>query len=146
MARWRRPASVTWLALAVFVLAMANLFGAASGITRRALFATLDLALPLWAIVATAGAWGIAWLALGWGLWRLRPAARPATMLAFALYALMEFCQQALFAQGGYERGRLPFVAAMSVLAAGVAIFVLTRPGVRRAFNETGPNKEPDER
>ncbi len=147
----KHPAVVTWLALTVFVLAAANLIGLYGGLAQRPMLRSLDLSLPPGAIIATRGIWGVAWLALGWGLWRLCPLARRAAIAAFPLYELTLIGQQALFAQGAYERGRLPFAIGVAVLATGTAVFVLTHPRVRRAFEgpapggEDRPDKEPEE-
>lgn len=148
----KHPAAVTWLALAVFVLAAVNLIGVYGGLMQQPMLRGLDLSLPPEAIIVARGIWGMAWLALGWGLWRLCPLARRAVIAAFPLYELTWIGQQALFAQGAYERGRLPFAIGVAVLATGTAMLILTHPHVRRAFEgpapggEDRPDKEPEER
>ena len=130
----KHPAAVTWLALAVFVLAAVNLIGVYGGLMQQPMLRGLDLSLP------------------PEGLWRLCPLARRAVIAAFPLYELTWIGQQALFAQGAYERGRLPFAIGVAVLATGTAMLILTHPHVRRAFEgpapggEDRPDKEPEER
>lgn len=133
-----RPAVVTWLAGAVLLLAGANGLAAAGGVTRWPLLASLEMALPPWALVAPAAVWGAAWLIVAWGLWRLRPWAWRAALLAFPLYELIVIGQQTAFARGAYERGRLPFSAGLALLLTGIVAFVLTRRRVREAFGPTG--------
>ena len=130
----RRPTAVTWLAIAVFLLSVVNLGGVYAGLTRRSVFATLDLSLPIWVIAASGGVWGIVWLAVTWGLWRLRPWARRAMLAVFPLYEIITIGRQVIFAQGPYESGRLPFAVGVAILLVLAISFTLTRPRIRRAF------------
>ena len=132
--RSKRPTTVTCLAIAVFLLSMANLGSAYVGITRRTLFSTLDLSLPLWVATTLGGLWGVVWLAMGWGLWRLKPWARRAMLAVFPLYEIITIGRQVIFARGPYERGRLPFAIGVAILLVLVISFTLTRPRIRRAF------------
>ncbi len=132
--RKERPILVTWLALAVFFLSAGNLGGVYAGFTRWPVLATLDLALPTWVLMLRGGIWGAVWLFVAWGLWRLLPWARRATIILFALYELTTIGQQVIFTRGVYERGRLPFAIVTAVLLVALVSLVLTRPRIRRAF------------
>jgi hypothetical protein len=140
--RGRRPVVVTWLAVAVLLLAGANGLAAVGGAARWPLLTSLDMTLPPWVLVAPAAVWGAIWLVTAWGLWRLRAWARWALMLAFPLYEIVVIGQQTVFARGGYERGRLPFAAGMAVLLTGAVVFILTRRRVREAFRPTGDTED----
>jgi hypothetical protein len=140
--RARRPAFVTWLAVAVLLLAGANGLAAVGGAVRWPLLTSLELTLPPWALVAPAAVWGAIWLIIAFGLWRLRAWARWALMLAFPLYEIIVIGQQTVFARGGYERGRLPFAAGLAVLLTGAVVFLMTRRRVREAFRPTGDTED----
>lgn len=132
--RRKRPRAVTWLAVLVFIVGVANLLGAYGLATRWSVLANLELTLPPWALLIPAIVWGIGWLVLATGLWRLLPWARWATLIAFPLYEVMLIGRQVVFARDVYARGRLPFAAGLAVAVTAVVIFVLTRPRVRQAF------------
>lgn len=134
MAKRRRPAAVTWLAVLVLILGAANLLGAYGLLARWPVLAGLELTISPWGLLIPALAWGVGWLVLAWGLWRLAPWARLATIIAFPLYELMLIGRQAVFARGEYARGRLPIAAAAAVLLSALVAVILTRPGIRRAF------------
>ena len=129
-----RPGVVTTLALAVLLLAVTNLTGVFVAVRRWPVYEALDLSLPLWALTAFRAAWGLAWLALAWGLWRVSPWARGGMFVALPLYLLLVLGQQAVFVRGDYERGRLPFLAAISVLSMALVAFILTRRRIQQAF------------
>lgn len=146
MKRPNRPLIVTWLALAVLLLSAANLAALAGGIVRRTVLAPLDLSVPLGILIGLRVLWGVIWLAVAVGLWWCIPWARLVTLVAFPIYELVFIGQQALFAQGGYERGRLPFAIGLGLLATGIILFILTRPRVRDAFAHPAPDEtKPEE-
>jgi hypothetical protein len=130
----KRPASVTWLALLVFLLAGANLAAAAVIIARWSLYASLDLSVPLWASLGLGMLWGVSWLVTGAGLWRLWPWSRWATLILFPIYQLTQIGLPALFAQENYTRERLPIMATAVVLLYALIILMLMRPHIRLAF------------
>jgi hypothetical protein len=130
----KRPAFVTWLAWAVLILGAVNLGRVYAGWTRRDVYATLDLSLPIWLPMLSGGMWGLIWLAMAWGLWRRLPWARRWMLIAFPVYELMVIGEQAVFARGAYERGRLVFAIGLAV---GLTLFIglmLNRPRIRQAF------------
>lgn len=130
----KRPASVTWLALLVFLLAGRNLAGAAVTLARWSLYASLNLSIPLWASLGLGIVWGLSWLATGAGLWRLQPWSRWATLILFPVYQLSQIGLPALFAQEAYTRHRLPIMATAAVALYALAILILMRPRIRQAF------------
>lgn len=129
-----RPAFVTWLAVAVFLLGVANLAGVYAGLSRWEVFAPLNLTLPLWALMLIRGVWGLGWIALAGGLWGLARWARLAALIAFPLYEAVMIGLQALLARGDYERARLPFAVITAVVLTIALTYGLTRPRIRRAF------------
>ncbi|MBN1310881.1 MAG: hypothetical protein JXB30_05620 [Anaerolineae bacterium] len=133
-AKPKRPLFVTLLAVAVFILSVAGFTGLAVGLARRHIFTELNLALPFWLLLTSGGIWGIIWLGVAWGLWRLLSWSRRAAIVCFIMYQIMFIGQQGLFAQGEYERARLPFVIGAAVLLSALVIFGLTRPRVQQAF------------
>lgn len=130
----RRPAAVTWLAVAVFLLSVANLGSVYTGVTRGSVVSSLNLALPLWMSMSLGGLWGIIWLVLCLGLWQLRPWARRVMLVVFPLYEVVVIGRQALFARGAYERGRLSFAMGMAIILTLLIIWALNRPRIRCAF------------
>lgn len=132
----QRPRIVTWLALLVLLIGVANLLGAYGLLGRWRVLIGAELSLSPWGLLIPAAVWGVGWGVLAWGLWTLRPWARRATLLAFPLYELMLIGRRLVFAQSVYARGRLPCAAGLGLLATVLVITVLTRPRVRRAFDQ----------
>jgi hypothetical protein len=140
--RTKRPFLVTLLAGAVLFLAIANGGRAAVALSRWPALSALTLAIPLWLVAGSGVVWGIAWLVECWGLWMLKPRARAAAMILFVLYPIHMLGMVAIFAQGAYERDRLPSAVITAAIAAGLVAFSLSRPGLRQAFDH--PPEEPD--
>jgi hypothetical protein len=118
----------------VFLLAGISIGTVAVGATRRALVEPLELSLPDWLPLALAAAWGLIWLVVGWGLWRLKPWARISVLILFPVYQLTTTGQQVLYAEEAYARGRLPFAVGWAMLLTLLFTLVLTRPRIRQAF------------
>jgi hypothetical protein len=140
--RAKRPLLVTLLAAVVFLLSAADFGRAVVALLRRPTLIALNLSIPLWLVAGSGAAWGIVWLAESWGLWALQPRARAAAIILFVLYPITMLGMQAIYAQGAYERDRLPFEAITSALLAGLVALILSRPGIRQSFDR--PPKEPD--
>jgi hypothetical protein len=140
----KRPPFVTLLAVVVFILSAASLASLAAGLSRWHLFADLRLALPLWLILTSGSIWGIIWLVVAWGLWRLLPWARRTAIVCFIVYLVVNIGQQGLFAHGDYERARLPFIIGASVLLGALVTWGLTRPRVQQAFEQSGEELKVD--
>jgi hypothetical protein len=137
----KRPFLVTLMAVAAFLLLGANLARAGVGLARWPLLATLPESLPTEVSIGLGVVWGLAWAIEGWGLWILRSWARPAGIALFVLYQIAILSEQALFAQGPYERGLIPGAIVMAILLSGLVAFGLTRPPIRQAF--TSAHEEP---
>jgi hypothetical protein len=133
----KRPISVTWLAVGALCISVGNLIGVYGSLVRRSLYATLDLAVSPGLLAALAGLWAIVWMAAAWGLWRLKPWARPALLIVSPVYTVYQLGQQVFFAQPGYFKGRLPFLAGLAAVLLGGIFYVMTRPRVKDAFEET---------
>lgn len=133
----KRPLFVTLLAVVVFSLSATSFAGFAVGLARWQIYANWDLSLPLWLPIALGGVWGLVWLVIGWGLWRLLAWARRTTIVCLVVYQVMVIGQQGLFAQGDYERGRLPLVIGMAILLTALVIVGLMHPRVRQVFENS---------
>src|SRR5688572_1154798 len=79
----KRPPLVTWLTLAVFIMAGANIAAVVYGIGRWEVVSPLDLSAPLGVLLALRGVWGIAWAVIGVGLLMLKPWSRRILPFAF---------------------------------------------------------------
>ncbi len=132
----KRPAAVTWIALLVFLLAGANLAAAGRIIARWSVYASLGLEVPIWVPLVLSAGWGGTWLIVSGELWRLKRWARRAALVLFPLYELTMIGQPLLYAQGAYTRGRLPLIVAAAIALSALVLFILTRPHVRRAFEQ----------
>ncbi|MBN1429598.1 MAG: hypothetical protein JXB07_14605 [Anaerolineae bacterium] len=130
----KRPPFVTLLAALVFILSVAGFAGLLVGLARRPVLSNLDLVVPLWLLLAFSGIWGIIWLGIAWGLWRLSSWTRRAAIICFIIYQIVNIGQQGLLARGDYERSQLPFVIGVAVLLSALVTFGLTRPRIRQAF------------
>jgi uncharacterized membrane protein (DUF2068 family) len=124
---------------------MLNLTGLAAGLARWSVFAPLALTIPLWALVALKGVWGVLWLVTAVGLWRLAAWARWAALIAAPVYSTIFIGQAALLAEGDYERGRLPFTIVLAILFNVFSFAVLAGRGARRAFGARLPVRTPKE-
>jgi hypothetical protein len=125
----------------VLLLAVVNGGKAAETLLHWSTLNSLDLSIPLWLVAGSGILWGAAWLVEAWGLWRAWPPARVAGIILVVLYPIHMLGMQAAFARGAYEHDQLPFVAITSALAAGLVVFILTRPGIRQSFEH--PVEEP---
>jgi hypothetical protein len=142
----KRPISVTWLAAGAFCISVGNLIGVYGGLARWSLYTTLALVVSPGLLAGMQAVWGVVWLAAAWGLWRLKPWARPALLIVSPVYAVYQLGMQVFLAQAGYFRGRLPFTAVLAALLLGGIFAVMTRPRVKDAFEITaGDENLPEE-
>lgn len=130
----KRPLFVTLLAAVVFSLSAASFASLAVGLARWQFLVDRDLSVPLCLLLAWGGLWGAVWLAIAWGLWRLLSWARQGTIICWIVYQVMVIGRQVLFAQGDYERDRLPFAIGMAILFTVLVTAGLMSPRVRQAF------------
>jgi hypothetical protein len=131
----KRPSLVTWLGIGVLLLSAANFLTAISTLMRREILEGLTLSIPFSMLVGLHVVWGILWLIIVWGWWRLKAWARLALPLAFLLYEVTIIGQQMIFARQAYARGRLPFALATAALGIAIIIWIVTRPRVRQIFD-----------
>jgi len=134
----KRPFGVTLLALAVFVLAMGNLWRVPYAIGRRDVLMPLDFPFPLAVHAALGGLWGAAWLVAAWGLWRLKEWGRRFALILTPVYHAFTLAWLAIFARSDYQRGRWPFAIGAAALIIALTLWILTRPHVRGAFEGEG--------
>jgi hypothetical protein len=137
----KRPLLVTLLAVVVFSLSAAGFASLVAGLARWQTFTGLSLSLPLWLLIAFGGMWGVIWLVVAWGLWRLLPWAWHTTIACWIVYQVMIIGQQVLFARGDYERDRLPFAIGVTILLTVLLIAGLTLPRVRQAFGKSNDQR-----
>jgi len=138
----KRPISVTWLAAGAFCISVGNLIGVYGGLIRRSLYQMLDLTVSPGLLAGMHGVWGGIWMAVAWGLWRLKPWARPALLIVSPVYAVCQLGQQTFLAQADYFRGRLPFTAGLAAVLLGGIFYVMTRSRVREAFERTAGDED----
>jgi hypothetical protein len=130
----KRQALVTWLTLAVFIMAGANIAAVVYGIVRWQVVSPLNLSAPLGVLMVLRGVWGAAWLAIAGGLLMLKPWSRRILPFAFLLYEITIIGQQVLLAQSAYSRIRLPFTIILALIGLALIGWILSRPRVAQAF------------
>lgn len=130
----RRPATVTWLALAVLILSAVCLLRAARVFLDSAYLAQLSLSVsPVYLGVSGLGC-GAALGAAAIGLWRLRPWGRWLALGGVSLYHLLAWINRVVFDASTYSRQVWPWAAAATVLGVGLTWGVLFWPGIRAVF------------
>lgn len=129
-----RPASVTWLALLVFILALTHLLGLVDVIQRWDTYSSLSSMRSLWVLAALDGGWVIAWTVLGGGLWGCREWARRGVLVALLVQVTLEVGGTLLLVHSPYVRHRLPFSIGLGVVFMIVIAYRLTRSHIKRAF------------
>ncbi|MBI3763187.1 MAG: hypothetical protein HY260_15175 [Chloroflexi bacterium] len=134
-----RPRTVTWLALAVFLLSASNLLRAAHVFLNEAYLAQLRLSVSPTYLGLSGLIWAIVLGAASAGLWRMRRWARWLTLGAVSLYHLQAWLTRILFEVSADARQVWPWQAAVSLLRVGMTWGILWWPGIRSAFDrETG--------
>src|SRR5262245_40055495 len=102
-----------WLLIALLlVLACIQAVNAARA---PALPSTSSLIVPL--VIVFGGGWAIAFLAAARGYWQ-RTFSRAAVLLLLSLFVLYYAARLAIFARADYDHQRMPFIAAVAMLAA----------------------------
>lgn len=131
-----RPRTVTWLALAVFLLSASNLLHAAQVFLNEAYLRQLRLSVPPMYLGVSSLTWAITFGAASVGLWRMRPWGRWLTLGAVSLYHLHAWLVRILFDASAYARQVWPWQAIISVVTLVVMWGILWWPGVRSAFGK----------
>lgn len=131
----RRPLSVTWLSVLVFILGLMEWTRAATLFTRRSLLVELDVSLPLpYAIVSAAG-WGGVLLAAGVGLWRLNRWGRWLALAAVTGSQAQAWFDRILFARSDYSQLSTGFALGVTLIVLALTWGILWRPSARKAFS-----------
>jgi hypothetical protein len=130
-----RPRSVTFLAVWVFSLAVINLLAAVNGLRAYVYLSGLPLNLPPAYLLAAGAAWGLAFLLLGVGLWRLKHWARLAILPGLAAYLGVGWVERLAFGTSDYWAVSAPFHAILHLVGLALVWGVLMRRKVRRAFS-----------
>ncbi len=132
----RRPLSVTWLSILVFILGLMEWTRAATFFTRRSLLVELDVSLPLpYAIVLAAG-WGGALLAAGVGLWRLTRWGRWLALAAVTGSQAQTWLDRALFARSDYAQLSTGFALGVTLIVLALTWGILWRSSVKKRFRD----------
>ncbi len=132
----RRPLSVTWLSILVFVLGLMEWTRAATLFTRRSLLVELDLSLSLpYAIVSAVG-WGGVLLAAAVGLWRLAGWGRWLTLAAVTGSQAQAWLDRVLFARSDYSQLSTGFALGVTLIVLALTWGILRRPAVKKRFRE----------
>jgi uncharacterized membrane protein (DUF2068 family) len=133
----KRPRSVTIFSLVVLLL------GSGLNLTRavwalRQANALTDLpqstSMPMTWLSVTSLVWGLAFAICGFGLWRLRPWGRVATLVVVTLYHVNVWFNHIVFDRSDFARQVWPFAIVNSLVVLIVVWFFLSWPTVRRLY------------
>ncbi len=130
-----RPRSVTLLALGVLSIAAFSALGLVSGLRRYTILSSLPLELPPAVPIASSAIWAVVLGPLAFGLWRLKPWARPGTLAAVTLYLAQFWFERLVFGQSEYIRVTIWFYVGLDAVILLFTWGTLLRPKVRRAFS-----------
>ena len=90
--------------------------------------------MPMTWLSATSLVWGLAFTLCAYGLWRLRPWGRSATLVAMTLYHVNIWFNHTVFDRSDYARQVVPFAVVNSLLALAVVWGFLNWPAIRRLY------------
>ncbi len=143
----KRPLSVTFLALAVLMVAMLSATRGVSLLARRDLLTQLGPHIP-WLYLATGGlVWGPVLGAAAWGLWRLAAWGRGLILVALPIYQMHQWLDYGLLAVSTYSQQVWPWYLLLSLIGLVITWAILSRPAARRAFQTADiPVKLPQEK
>ena len=127
-----RPLSVTILALGVLTIAGFNLVRFYQAIQLWDFLSEFPTLSPLY-IVLSGLVWGVACLALAWGLWRGYTLARRFTFIFAVAYTLYYWIDRLWISSPGLPTN-LPFSAGVNLILLLVIAWILTRAKVRYFF------------
>lgn len=92
--------------------------------------------MPMTWLSATSLVWGLAFAVCGYGLWRLRPWGRIATLAAATLYHVNIWFNHIVFDRSDFARQVWPFAIINSLVALIVVWGFLNWPSIRRLYDE----------
>jgi hypothetical protein len=130
----RRPFAVTVLAVAVLLLAAANLIRFAQTLEQAEFMHSLGLGGPLIALAATGAVWTVGFGAAAVGLYRLRRWAWRWMLAAIVVYQVNVWLIRLIYEKSAAEAESRPADAVLSLLSIILVWAVLLWPGVRRVF------------
>lgn len=130
-----RPRSVTFLALAVLLLGGYRALGAISALAGYDLLRQLPSSLPPAVLLASNAFWGLVFLALGLGVWRLKTWARRGLLAAMTLYLAQGWVERLLFARSDYARATIPFDLVLDGVSLALVWGTLLRRRARQSFS-----------
>jgi hypothetical protein len=129
-----RPRRLIAITLVVVAIGVVRAIQAVRVWQSADLYAALGVSFPPMLDVSLSALWGVAFLATGWGLWRLRNWARRAVLFLLPAYAVFSVVWLAVYTRSDYDAGRLPFLALMSALGVWLILWTLTRRSIRITF------------
>jgi len=131
-----RPVSVTLLAFGVFCLAVFNLLGVINGILRYSFVSGLPVKVsPLYLIVSNAF-WGLTFVGLSFGLWRLKRWGRIGVLVALSLYVAQSWFNRWVLSRADYMQVSAPFAVFLSAVILGIVWGLLLRCTIRDVFSD----------
>lgn len=138
--RRKRPVIIICLSLVLLVLAAMNWLALFRAIGNHAVYTALAPSIPVWLLAVQAGIAGILWAGMAVVTWLKLTWSRVGVIIAIPAYSLLLLLQQALFAHGDYERGRIPFLFGVATAGSLLCWFILSRARVKQAFS-TSPSQ-----
>ena len=134
--RRKRPRSVTLFALAVLYLGLVNLARAWLALNGSSFERTLPLAAPLPYFGLGGLFWGVAFVVIAFGLWRVWLWARKAMLGAILIYQLHIWINHFVLDASVYSRQVWPFEAGLSLAWIMVVWGWLFLPGIKRLYSK----------
>jgi uncharacterized membrane protein (DUF2068 family) len=145
----KRPRSVTIFSLLVLLMGSAlNLTRAMWAFRQADALADLPLStsMPMGLLAATSLIWGFAFLVCAYGLWRLRPWGRIATLALVTLYHVNIWFNHVVFDRSDYARQVWPFAVVNSLVALAVVWGFLNWPSIRDLYRDQIGTVSPEEK
>jgi hypothetical protein len=145
----KRPRSVTIFSLLVLLMGSAlNLTRAMWAFRQADALADLPLStsMPMGLLAATSLIWAFAFLVCAYGLWRLRPWGRIATLALVTLYHVNIWFNNLVFDRSDYARQVWPFAVVNSLVALAVVWGFLNWPSIRDLYRDQIGTVSPEEK
>jgi hypothetical protein len=124
-------------ALAVLYLGLVNLARAWLALNGSSFERTLAVAAPLPYLGLGGLFWGVAFVVIAFGLWRVWLWARKAMLGAILIYQLHIWINHFVFDSSVYSRQVWPFEAGLSLAWIMVVWGMLFLPGIKRLYSKT---------
>lgn len=134
-----RPRSITFLCIILFGLSFFNLVGAVSTYQRLEFLRQLPLSVAPEYLLVRNAVWAAVFTVLADGLWHMRPRARLATLIGFALYLAHGWLERVLLAQADYVRLASPWAGWVDLISLALIAVILWRVRRRYPNPSSGP-------